>query len=850
MQVGEVVELRVHGVSGTPPQELLDRPLVDLVAGDGTAGFYRPRLAAEASDSAPAGVADPVVQGPVLEGYAWGGLTSGAPSRAFWLLLLPFTLINVAPRMRPADPDLPDAASARRLWWLWFVCRLLGLTLTVVLVAAFVGIGDDLIGWQCGSTDGRCANASPAWVMSRIAARSTAHRLAIGSLLPLLALAFLWFISKRTINRYEEVPAGLAKSVAERTAMWDRIDPIDAVDVGLRSRWMWQNEFPVRRLRALHLQLGTAAVLAFVSAAMTPAWRWIDGMLAIAVALYSVVALCQASFTGHSVAMGWRRISLAVWIALGAATAGTGLWLLLRPGAIDDRFTDCGFSGLTCRPSGGLPRYADTLLWLLFVELILLTALFVIVARSSVKAGTRIVVGEPGPSAALRGGGTAVLAVIAVFLAAVFTAGSYLYAAAWLRTGSLKPGFGTISAISTHFVVPEAILDASLAYAVSVGVLLATLVVAGIWGSVAYAKISPTTAPISPGAFDDDYPDVDDDARSAKRRKTVLRALWFGRLVDVAGTFLGWLVVVGLALTYAVAGILFAEHVGHARGAARWLLYARDPDNPDQYRGFFAPSSLQGAGAYLAVGTLLLLVGLGAAAFRVGPTRRSVGILWDLASFWPRLAHPLAAPCYAERTVPDLLSRIRWHTRQSGGVVLAAHSQGTVIGAAALLQLRTDDALDRDSRALGGIGLLTFGCVLRRLYGRFFPAYFGPRTLRDLRTALRISDHDQRWRNLWRYSDYLGGPVASGPPPARQPAWTPDDPANADLIGPGGLHLDLHLVDPPFAIRPGDTVYPPPLRHSAYWAVPEFQHAVVQVAGLITAPADRSTGSGGVRQTT
>ena len=44
---GSVVELRVHGVSGTPPEELLDRQLVRQVAGDKTAGFYRPRLREE-----------------------------------------------------------------------------------------------------------------------------------------------------------------------------------------------------------------------------------------------------------------------------------------------------------------------------------------------------------------------------------------------------------------------------------------------------------------------------------------------------------------------------------------------------------------------------------------------------------------------------------------------------------------------------------------------------------------------------------------------------------------------------------------------------------------------------------
>ncbi|MEU3509273.1 hypothetical protein ABZ733_15485 [Streptomyces longwoodensis] len=33
-------EVRVHGVSGTPPQSELDHPTVELVAGDRLAGFY------------------------------------------------------------------------------------------------------------------------------------------------------------------------------------------------------------------------------------------------------------------------------------------------------------------------------------------------------------------------------------------------------------------------------------------------------------------------------------------------------------------------------------------------------------------------------------------------------------------------------------------------------------------------------------------------------------------------------------------------------------------------------------------------------------------------------------------
>ena len=80
MDVSQVVELRVHGVSGTSPQDLLNRPLVTEVAGDKIAGFYRPRLAFEQPDRPPDDG-----PGAPMEGYVWGGLTSGSPgARCGW----------------------------------------------------------------------------------------------------------------------------------------------------------------------------------------------------------------------------------------------------------------------------------------------------------------------------------------------------------------------------------------------------------------------------------------------------------------------------------------------------------------------------------------------------------------------------------------------------------------------------------------------------------------------------------------------------------------------------------------------------------------------------------------------
>ena len=131
------------------------------------------------------------------------------------------------------------------------------------------------------------------------------------------------------------------------------------------------------------------------------------------------------------------------------------------------------------------------------------------------------------------------------------------------------------------------------------------------------------------------------------------------------------------------------------------------------------------------------------------------------------------------------------------------------------------------------VSFLTFGCVLRRLYGRYFPVYFGAQTLLDVGHAV-----DGRWWNLWRYTDYVGGPVLAGPPPVAQPPWNP---AHA-LPHSSGPCVDLHLIDPPFDRPPGDPAEPPAKRHSDFWTVPEFQIAASRLAELIPGPLESDVG--------
>src|SRR5215510_7189286 len=138
-------ELRVHGVSGSPAEDVLDRPLIVQVAGDGEAGFFRPRTEYGAT-LGPGGAR--------LEAYRWGNLTSGAAARAFWLLLLPFTLANVSMWLRP-----PAVGMGRRITH--GLVRLFALTMSATLVIASIGIFVDLIGWQCAAPTATCSQQRP-----------------------------------------------------------------------------------------------------------------------------------------------------------------------------------------------------------------------------------------------------------------------------------------------------------------------------------------------------------------------------------------------------------------------------------------------------------------------------------------------------------------------------------------------------------------------------------------------------------------------------------------------------------------------------------------------------------------
>ncbi|OLR91108.1 hypothetical protein [Actinokineospora bangkokensis] len=218
---------------------------------------------------------------------------------------------------------------------------------------------------------------------------------------------------------------------------------------------------------------------------------------------------------------------------------------------------------------------------------------------------------------------------------------------------------------------------------------------------------------------------------------------------------------------------------------------------------------------------------------------RRLGALADLASFWPREAHPAVPPCYALKVVPELAARAAEHLKDpSTRVVLTGHSQGSLLVAVAAARLLGN----LEPQAAERLGIVTAGSQLQWAYPRAFPAVVPHRSLAALSGRL-----GGRWRALCRGTDPIGGAVTTW---SRQVcdgkllgtgyrADGTEGPLAAALEGPHGalvLGGDHFLPDPMHGPVSGRRWVPGTLGHGDYQADPEWDRAVAMAAGLD--PAD------------
>ncbi|MFD8266831.1 hypothetical protein [Streptomyces althioticus] len=748
------LELLVHGVGGTTPDRMLDDPRTVRVTGDDVAAVFRRADDADAER-------DPGARrdGPVPEAYVWCNLTSGNGTRALWLLLLPFMVVNLAHWMRPS------ARGRRRTVRLYgMLVRLTGLSLTVLLVAAACEVALDLTAWQCAGTPACAGRHSWLGFLSPGDGwwGAPGRRLALAALVPAALTGLLWFLSLRTWSAYEsQQPLGGPE--AEE----------DTGPAALSRPGFWYGRRLGARLRAAH----TAAALLTVAAAVGSAAARYDREPGGPAVLAALGVLLEASL---------------------AVGAGAVVWVVCRRGRSERRLDDHPDRRLV----RGLPLAALALLalsalyagwerpaWesagrlpgnLTFGALTFAQGLLVIVLACVAHALHRT---DPDRRAALRGLAGPAVAMLACALGGVMSGGVSQRVSDWLDgTRASLPGPPVLLTWQASVIPP----------------LLLLLLVMCCW----LARRAWHLARAERAAVEEEYAgEAGDPGRT--RRIASVRAM--AALTDRGPRILA--VTSAATLLLGAGALVGATATGETPGAA-----ARGA-HPVVHG---AAQTAQALGSWLIGLGFVLLVTWGRRAYKDASARRTIGILWDVGTFWPRAAHPFAPPCYAERAVPDLTWRIATWTGATGGrLVLSGHSQGSVLAAAAAWQLPPS--------ARRRVALLTYGSPLERLYGRWFPAHFGPDALHALHRDVVC------WSNLYRRTDPIGGPVR--------------------LPGDGGPDVDRPPLKDPLAYgRTAEHPLPAPiLGHSDYQADPAFAEERRRLLARLRpeVPAPRGTGQPG-----
>ncbi|MFD0077275.1 hypothetical protein ACFVIY_33080 [Streptomyces sp. NPDC127166] len=748
---GAALELLVHGVGGATPESMLDDPRTVRVTGDRTAAVYRRGEDLDAEEHP-----ERYAARPVPEAYCWSNLTSGDGARALWLLLLPFMVANLAHWMRPPAQGRPGLV---RLYGV--LVRLVALTLTVLLTAAACEVALDLTAWQCAATTA-CTDAY-SWLGFLSADRGgwwsvPGRRLALAALVPTALVGLLWYLSNRTWSAYEaqRPPTGYDAPVVEPqadTEAADAADPAGPVELrpALGRPGFWYGRRLVARLRAAHTAAGFLTVAAALVTATTRHDAGAHGLrtvlgwvLQAAVAALAVVVLWVVCRRGRSE----RRLDLRVERALVSWLPAASLAVLAFTAV------HAGWSRPGWTSSGTLPGDA------------VFGALTLVQGGLVVGLGVvALLLQRPrrDPRTALRGLGGPAVAMLACALGGVMSGGVAQRVADWLD-GPAGRGSARIG--------PPVLL--SWQASVIPVLLLLLLVPAALLAVRTVLDARRLRAAVE---ADYDAADEPDPVRTGQIAAGRARA----SLTDSAPVLVG--VVSGATLLLGAASVAGAWASGNVPGRAF------DGAHP-------AIASLasvtQALGSWMIGFGFLLFVTWGRRAYRDASARRTIGILWDVGTFWPRAAHPFAPPCYAERAVPDLTWRMSSWTRSTGGrLVISGHSQGSVLAAAAVWQLQP--------ATRSRVALLTYGSPLERLYGRWFPAYFGPEALRGLNRTMHC------WSNLYRSTDPIGGPV-------RVPAEDGRPAVDAAV-----------LLDPVAYGRTREHPLPEPiLAHSDYQADPAF----------------------------
>jgi hypothetical protein len=821
MTAGQATELRIHGVSGSDGPTMLEHPQALQVAGNAVAGFYR--------RWSPDGAGKPSVPWK-LEAYSWGGLTEAPLASASWLLLAPFMMYNVAYFMLPAtvaggepaviEEPVPHLRRDRGHQIAHALLRLLAIAATVQFVSAAAAVTMSTVAWQAA---GPVHLLLPNW-MGWYGAWTAGWRIALAMASVVLIIALLWWISVKTASKYE---ARTSVAQPELTEAWPLTQP-----------GFWRGQALVGRQRALHVAAAGASValIAVLPAGHPAAARWVAIVLAAAVLAAAVIssALPLADRYTVTVVHGgnpdgeppdgetprggradqWCKGLLIAALATLVISALASGWADRQHG----------------RQPGALPGLPGFLAVLLVAQAVLLIVLMVTVMVLARRA--RDTDADAGADRSRRpylgGNLTTLVAALGFALGGLLTA--VINFGVTRLLGTPEPsGFHFTPSPADALAVPWPVFAfAAAPVGLLIGVIAAAVVLflrylrnSRDFGTRKGDAPSPVAAAYAASTAGGGGHGDGDTKAYQQNRRAIARAWAMGLIVDDADVATA-LAVGGSLILVLAAEIAAAAGAGSAGHPSR--LY-------DAWHGAAAVVAL------IVIAVAGWLVTLLRQTYSDPAKRKTIGALWDVGTFWPRAVHPLAPPCYAERAVPEVVDRIRLltghftkeptdiaHLKHQAGLpnlertrgltvppgplLLTGYSQGSVIAPAVIAQL--------PRQILPEVALLTLACPARRLYGRAFPAYFGPSELTELASLLNAKTPGQqpvpgqapgRWKNLRRRSDFIGSWIFEEPEQELDGAYLQD-------------HIDQPCQDPVILVQDANPSPPPTHRHSQWWQDP------------------------------
>ncbi|MBW5422637.1 hypothetical protein GKQ77_13870 [Streptomyces sp. BG9H] len=822
--MSDVTEIRVHGVSGTPPESLLE--VVDLrqVDGDDTARFLQRSV--------------PPPEPPVREAFHWGNMTSGSIAKAMWLLLAPFGLINLARYTLPMAVTTPGVADTEQKRWARVTAdvllRLLGLVLTLLLTAALAFVALDLIAWQCGNST-RCVTDNSWLPFSDTQPLSWRLRMVMGVAPPVVLITLLVRFG-RQVYLY---PPPVTKALGATQPPMEWLDGVGA----LAQKEFWAVSPRAPMLRLFHttacvalLSMLVAFALSDPVAGLVGGEKWVDEVLRALFGAAALIGLLCAGWTawgyhpkgdqltpdptGRDAIKIPGAFRVVRWLAWGVLLAVLVIAFFFGP-------------HYSSRGTGVLPVHLSGFTWVL--NLLYAAAALLLLLLGGITFLLSRLIPDVAPRHFRRmWGGMAcpTVASLAVLLGTGFSAGSAIQMSRLL--GDLVQPKEDPGEDQAPLVLPDVFHVTALLWAGLVAAALLCVLCLVFW-----YRFPGLGRPLD-RRIRDDYKGVP-CADLPKRTVSKIAKAW--RLASLKYRLPCVLVVLSsFSFVFSLAQGYVAGHALWTRSDALFqrvqeLLYDRVWFDVK----FFGLADDVGAWALTALAAALAFVGM--RAFRDPRWQRPVGVVWDLLAFWPRLAHPIVPPPYGGRAVLALAKRVQDKTGGGGGVVLSGHSQGSVICVAAVLRVGDETAPQPAPGAqppLSRVALLTHGSQLLWAYSRLFPAYLGQRVLRDVYEK----QLEGRWLNLHRWSDYLGGPVLARPAsgrlrPTLKDAWESID-GNMPAIdkygtaaGPGvwyrAIGPEIQLRDPHQVVATDGYPVAPLLAHSSYYADPAYGEMVRQL---------------------